>query len=337
MVRSMFGLVPESRVDPVFILFLALIVDAAVGDMRPLFRYVAHPVVLVGKLIEFLELRLNRAERPSSTRFLRGGLTVLFVGSVSVCAAWAILWATRQFSGGWLIELFLVVTLVAQRSLYDHVAAVAKALADGDLQAARLAVSHIVGRDPRSLDEHGVGRAGIESLFENFADGVIAPAFWYIVAGLPGLFLCKAVNTLDSMIGHRNPRYAAFGAIAARLDTAMNFLPARIAAVFIAVAAAFAPHAKPVAAFRVMFRDARKHKSLNAGWPEGAAAGALGLALAGPRQYAGARVDDPWIGDGRARVNSGDMQRALFLYFVACLIHAALVGSLALGRAAAGL
>jgi adenosylcobinamide-phosphate synthase len=333
----MFGLVPESRVDPVFLLFLALIVDAAVGDMRPLFRYVAHPVVLVGRLVEALEPRLNRQERSQSTRFLRGGLLVLLVGVVSLLAAWAILWATRQFSGGWLIELFLVAALVAQRSLYDHVAAVTKALAEGDLPAARIAVSHIVGRDPRSLDDHGVGRAAVESLFENFADGVVAPVFWYVVAGLPGLFLCKAVNTLDSMIGHRNARYAAFGAIAARLDTAMNFLPARIAALLIAVAAAFAPHAKPVAAVTVMFRDARKHKSMNAGWPEGAAAGALGLALAGPRQYAENKVDDPWIGDGRARVNASDIQRGLFLYFVACLLQAALVGSLALGRVAAGL
>lgn len=333
----MFGLVPESRMDPVFILFLAVIVDAAVGDMRPLFRYVAHPVVLVGRLVEALEPRLNRQERSQSTRFLRGGLLVLLVGLASILAAWGILWATRQVPGGWLIELFLVVTLVAQRSLYEHVRDVAKELAAGDLPAARLAVSHIVGRDPRSLDDHGVGRAAIESLFENFADGVVAPVFWYLVAGLPGLFLCKAVNTLDSMVGHRNPRYAAFGAISARLDTAMNFLPARLAAGFIAVAAAFAPHGKPFAAFKVMFRDARKHKSVNAGWPEGAAAGALGLALAGPRQYDGMKVDDPWIGDGRARVNDSDVQRALFLFFLACLLQAALIGSLALGRSAAGL
>lgn len=337
MVRPMFGLVPESGLDPVFILFLALIADAVVGDMQPLFRYVAHPVVLVGKLVEFLEPRLNRAERATSTRFLRGGLLVLVVGALSILAAWAVLWATRSIPGGWLIELFLVTALVAQRSLYDHVAAVGRDLGRSDLPAARQAVSHIVGRDPRSLDEHGVGRAAIESLFENFADGVVAPVFWYVVAGLPGLFLCKAVNTLDSMIGHRNPRYAAFGAIAARFDTAMNFLPARLAGLLIAIASLFAPHARPVAAFAVMLRDARKHKSVNAGWPEGAAAGALGLALAGPRHYAGAKVDDPWIGDGRARVNAADIQRALFLFVVACLIQAALIGGLALARVSAGL
>jgi len=333
----MFGLVPESRVDPIVILFLGLAIDAFVGDMRLLFRAVPHPVVLVGRLIDVLEARLNRAERGHETRFMRGALAVLIVGALALAAAWGVLLVTRQIPGGWLIELFLVVTLVAQRSLYDHVAAVARALDEGGVPAGRIAVTHIVGRDPRALDDHGIARAAIESLFENFADGVVAPAFWYVVAGLPGLFLCKAVNTLDSMIGHRNPRYAAFGAIAARLDTAMNFLPARLSAFIIAVAGAFAPHGKPVAALRTMLRDAGKHKSVNAGWPEAAAAGALGIALAGPRQYDGAVVDDPWIGDGRARVNSDDIKRALFLFVLACLIHAALVGGLAMAREAAGL
>ena len=337
MVRPMFGLVPESRMDPIVILLLGLMIDAVVGDMRPLFRVMPHPVVMVGGLVDFLEARLNRAERGQETRFLRGALTVVAVGVLAVLAAWGVLLVTRGIPGGWLIELFLVVALVAQRSLYDHVAAVAKALDEGGVPAGRIAVSHIVGRDPRALDEHCVGRAAVESLFENFADGVVAPAFWYIIAGMPGLFLCKAVNTLDSMIGHRNERYAAFGAIAARLDTAMNFLPARLAAIIIAVAAAFAPHGKPLEALRTVLRDARRHKSLNAGWPEAAAAGALGLALAGPRRYEGIMVDDPWVGEGRARVNSDDIRRALFLFFLACLIHLGLVGGLVLARQAAGL
>jgi len=337
MVRPMFGLVPESRMDPIVILLLGLMIDAVVGDMRPLFRLVPHPVVLAGRFVEFLEVRLNRAERGQEARFLRGALTVTVVGALALLAAWGVLLVTRDIPGGWMIELFLVVTLVAQRSLYDHVAAVAKALDEGGVPAGRAAVSHIVGRDPRALDEHGIGRAAVESLFENFADGVVAPAFWYVIAGLPGLFLCKAVNTLDSMIGHRNERYAAFGAIAARLDTAMNFLPARFSAFIIAVAAAFAPHGKPVEALRTVLRDARRHKSVNAGWPEAAAAGALGLALAGPRRYEGVMVDDPWIGEGRARVNPDDIRRALFLFVLACLIHIGLVGGLVLARQAAGL
>lgn len=337
MFGRMLGLVPESPVDPVVILFLGLVADAFVGDMRLLFRYLPHPVAAIGSLIGFLDERLNRETRSDATRMSRGALVAIFIGTLAVLAAWGVLSLTRQVAWGWLIELFLVVALLAQRSLYSHVAAVARALDEGGVPAGREAVSHIVGRDPNALDEHGVARAALESLFENFADGVVAPAFWYVVAGLPGLFLYKAVNTLDSMIGHMTPRHHAFGAAAARLDTAMNFLPARLAAVVVAAAAAFAPEGKPVAAFRVMIRDARKHRSINAGWPEGAAAGGLGLALAGPRRYRGLQVNDPWIGDGRARATSGDVRRGLFLFAVACLLHAALVGALAMARGAAGL
>ncbi len=335
----MFGamLVSRSPIDPLIILFLALALDAVVGDMRWLFRYVPHPVAAVGGLIAALERRLNRETRNDATRAARGALVVGFIVVLAVAAGWGVLLLTRSVAAGWLIELFLVTVLLAQRSLYDHVALVASGLDRGGIAGGREAVRHIVGRDPQSLDEHGVARAAVESLFENFADGVVAPAFWYVVAGLPGLFAAKAVNTLDSMIGHRSPRYLAFGRAAARLDTAMNYVPARLAGVIVGIAAAFAPTASPFPAFRVMFRDARKHRSVNAGWPEGAAAGALNLALAGPRRYGAEMVNDPWIGTGRARVDSDDIRRALFLFVVACLIHAMLIGSLVLAKDAAGL
>jgi adenosylcobinamide-phosphate synthase len=334
----MFGamLVPWSQVDPLIILFLGLVLDALVGDMRWLFRFVPHPVAAIGGLIAFLERRLNRETRSDATRTARG---TFLVGAMVVLAAAAgglISFLSWQFASLWLIELFLVAVLLAQRSLYDHVALVARALDGGGLPAAREAVRHIVGRDPESLDEPGVARAAIESLFENFADGVVAPAFWYVIFGLPGLFVAKAVNTLDSMIGHRSPRYLAFGYAAARLDTAMNFIPARLAGAIVCLAAAFAPTASPLIACRVMLRDAAKHKSVNAGWPEGAAAGALNLALAGPRRYGAATVDDPWIGTGRARATTSDIRRALFLFVVVCLIHAMLIGVLLLAKEAAG-
>jgi adenosylcobinamide-phosphate synthase len=337
MVCPMLGLVPRSPLDPLIILFLGLMLDAAVGDMRPLFRVVPHPVVAIGRLIDELEQRLNRPNRNAATRATRGAVVVALVVALAGGTGWLVLLATRHLAFGWLIELALVAVLVAQRSLYDHVLLVARGLEKGGLQAGRLAVSHIVGRDPASLDDHGVARAAIESLFENFADGVVAPAFWYIVAGLPGLFVAKAVNTLDSMIGHRSPRYLAFGGTAARLDTAMNFIPARLAGAIIALAAAFAPTTAPAPAFRVMFRDARKHRSLNAGWPEGAAAGALDLALAGPRRYGSDVVGDPWIGTGRSRADAGDIRRGLFLFVMACLIHAMLIGGLAVAGDMLGL
>jgi adenosylcobinamide-phosphate synthase len=220
--------------------------------------------------------------------------------------------------------------LVAQRSLYDHVFAVCRALESGGVAAGRAAVSRIVGRDPNSLDEYAVARAGIESLFENFSDGVVAPAFWYLLLGLPGLFAYKAVNTLDSMIGHRSPRYLDFGAFAARLDTAANYLPARLSGLIVVAAALVVPQGSPRAALKITLRDARKHRSVNAGWPEGAAAGALGLALAGPRRYGADLVNDPWIGDGRARATPSDMRRALYLFVAACLLQAGLIAVLAL-------
>ncbi len=192
-----------------------------------------------------------------------------------------------------------------------------------------------VGRDVKGLDEHGVCRAAIESCAENFNDGVLAPVFWYVVggvvgAGLPALMIYKAVNTMDSMIGFTTPRHRDFGMAAARLDDALNFIPARISGHVIALAALFVPTANPARAFKVMMSDAGKHRSLNAGWPEGAMAGALDLALGGPRSYEGQVVPDPWIGGGRARANDGDIRRALYIFAVACLINAGLVAGLIL-------
>ena len=184
---------------------------------------------------------------------------------------------------------------------------------------------HIVGRDPASLDTHGVARAAIESLAENFSDGVVAPVFWYLVLGLPGLFAYKMANTLDSMIGHRTTHYRAFGWAAARLDDLANFVPARISGVLIAARRCFAREGRPSRALLIMLRDGRKHRSLNAGWPEGAMAGALGLALAGPRRYAEEAVADPWVGEGTARAAPADIARALMIYRNACLIEWGLV------------
>jgi adenosylcobinamide-phosphate synthase len=213
----------------------------------------------------------------------------------------------------------LAAPLLAQRSLWTHVLAVADALDGGGLEAGRKAVSHIVGRDPRALDEAGVVRAAIESLAENFSDGVVAPAFWCAVGGLPGLAGYKAVNTADSMIGHRTPRHEAFGWAAARLDDLVNLPASRLAALWLILAGAMQGTGRE--ALQAVARDARHHRSPNAGWPEAAMAGALGLRLAGPRVYAGVRVEDGWMGDGRAEATTADLRRALRLYRRACIIQ----------------
>jgi len=217
------------------------------------------------------------------------------------------------------VEIFAIAVLLAQRSLFEHVAAVSAGLAYGGLAGGRAAVSRIVGRDPQSLDGPGVARAAIESLAENFSDGVVAPAFWYAVLGLPGLFAYKMANTLDSMIGHKSERYRAFGWAAARLDDVLNLVPAPISGLLLAGAAFFDGETSSGAAARIMLRDGRKHHSPNAGWPEAAMAGALGLALAGPRHYPDGVVEDPFLGDGTPIASVTDINRALRLYFRACL------------------
>jgi len=231
---------------------------------------------------------------------------------------------------GWIIAAVVVALLLAQRSLFAHVGRVAEALKTGGLESARGAVAHIVGRDPETLDRHGVARAAIESLAENFSYGVVAPAFWFALLGLPGLFLYRCANTLDSMIGHRSPKYLHFGWAAARLDDLLNLVPARLAGCLIALAALMTRGARVGAAFHTMLADAGKHRSPNAGWPEAAMAGALGLALAGPRRYGGTLVQDAWLGAGRARAEAADIVAALRIYLAACALQGVIVAALLL-------
>jgi adenosylcobinamide-phosphate synthase len=311
--------------DPLLLLLGGLALDALFGDMPGIFRRVPHPVVLVGRGIAFFDRKLNRDIRSEAARRDRGILTVIVLVGAAAALGLAIERLCQSHLLGAGVEILLIALLVAQRSLYEHVAAVAKALGTGGLGAGRAAVRHIVGRDPMSLDTHGVARAAIESLAENFSDGVVAPVFWYLVLGLPGLFAYKTANTLDSMIGHRTPHYRAFGWAAARLDDVLNLVPAPISGLLLVAAAAFANRCRPDRSLVIMLRDGRKHHSPNAGWPESAMAGALGLALAGPRRYPEGLVDDPWLGDGSARAGTRDIGRALHLYRLACLIEAGLL------------
>jgi adenosylcobinamide-phosphate synthase len=311
--------------DRLLSLALGLALDAWLGDMPQLFRQMPHPVELVGRAVDFFDRKLNREIRSESSRRIRGVVTVGLLVGAAIVVGLAI---ERLCSGsmiGTAVEILLIAILLAQRSLFDHVARVARALVEGGTAAGREAVRHIVGRDPMSLDAYGVARAAIESLAENFSDGVVAPAFWYLVLGLPGLFAYKVVNTLDSMIGHATPRYRAFGWAAARFDDIVNLVPARISGMLIAAAALFSRDGRPARALAIMLRDGGRHRSLNAGWPEGAMAGALGLKLAGPRSYAGSVVADPWVGEGTVHAAPADIVRALALYRQACLIEWGLI------------
>ncbi|WP_420402691.1 adenosylcobinamide-phosphate synthase CbiB [Nisaea sp.] len=301
------------------ILCLALLLDALVGDPPRIWNRLPHPVVLFGRAIGWGEERLNDAAQSEAERRRRGVFLVALLLSGAAFAGWLLHRAVAGLPYGWLLEAAIASVFLAQRSLYDHVRAVAIGFGEDGLAGARRAVSMIVGRDPERLDEAGVCRAAIETAAENFSDGVVAPAFWYLLAGLPGLLAYKALNTADSMIGHRNARYRDFGRAAARLDDLANFLPARLSAALFWAASLVLTGADPAESYKATLRDAGKHRSPNAGWPEAAVAGALGLRLAGARIYGGETVEDAWMGDGRSEANPDDILRALSLFRHACL------------------
>ena len=323
-------LLPARAGDRLVILILALALDAIIGDPPALFAIVPHPVALIGKAIALFDRRLNRETRTERARRVRGIITLAFMILGAGLAGLVLTLLAALIPQGWILELIVVAILVAQRSLFDHVMAVRRALERDGLEAGRNAVSRIVGRDPQTLDAFAVARAGIESLAENFSDAVVAPVLFYALAGLPGLFIYKTANTLDSMIGHRSARYRAFGWASARFDDLLNLVPARLAGLILALSGLFLPGGRPLHSLKMMGRDASKHRSPNAGWPEAAMAGALGLALAGPRRYGELLVDDPWLGDGRAQATPADMRRALMMFVVACLIELLALAGVAL-------
>ncbi len=304
--------------DPVALTALAL--DAALGWPHPLYRRIGHPVGLFARIIDGCETRWNRSEFAFAARRALGILAIALLILLVAGVSWVIqsLLITRPY--GWIGIAILAWPALAQRSLYDHVRTVGQALDGGDLPAARTAVGAIVGRDTAALDEAGVGRAAIESLAESFCDGVAAPLFWLLLLGLPGVWAYKAINTADSLIGHREPRWRAFGWAAARIDDAANFIPARVSGLLLCVAGG--------GGWRTLWRDARQHASPNAGWPEAAMAGALGLRLAGPVAYDGVMHDKPWIGDGRREAGAGDIDRALRIYLGACLLLWLIAGAM---------
>jgi len=289
---------------------VAIAADALLGWPERLFERVGHPVTWLGKLIAALDAWLNRSSDTPLQRRIAGAATALIVIILAAGFGCAV---QRAFPSGLIGTLALGILawpLVAFRSLYDHVAAVRDPLRAGNVERARQAVSMIVGRDPQRLDEAGIARAAIESLGENASDGVVAPVFWGLLFGLPGIVGYKAINTLDSMIGHRTDRHDAFGWAAARIDDVANFLPARLTGLLFALLAGKVRSQ----AMSCMMTDAPHHRSINAGWPEAAMAGTLGVRLCGPRSYEGKLADEPWLNGGARDPMAADITRALELY-----------------------
>jgi adenosylcobinamide-phosphate synthase len=306
---------------------LALLIERFTGYPDFLTRRIGHPVQWIGAFISWLDARLNPQSKPGNR--LAGVVCLLGLLIVTGSLAVLIAIALRKLPYGWIAEAIIATPFLAQRSLSDHVRAVADGL-DQSLAEGRSAVSRIVGRDPEALDRSGVVRAALESLGENASDGIVAPAFWLAVLGLPGIVIYKAINTADSMIGHKSPRYLAFGWASARLDDLVNLPAGRLTALLLAMAALFSSTTSAKAAFTAMGRDAHRHVSPNAGWPESALAGALGVKLGGPRSYGGRHVELATMGDGKSELEASDIRDGLSLYGRALVLLIALAVLLAL-------
>lgn len=303
-------------------LLLALMGEAAIGYPAFLLARISHPVMWIGGVIATLDRQWNAGD-DARRRTAGAALLVLVAGGAGLVG-----WVIERLAGtsiAVVLVIAMATTGLAQRSLDDHVRAVAAPLLRGDLETARMAVARIVGRDTEDLDDSGVALAATESLAESFCDGIVAPAIWFLVGGLPGMLMCKAVNTADSMIGHRDARYRAFGWAAARTDDLVNFIPARLSGLLICLAR---PGAAGLNGLRMMLRDARHHASPNGGWPEAAMAGVLGRRLGGPVSYDGEPAQRAWLGDGPPP-SAVDLERALWTYRCACLMLWAAVGGFA--------
>jgi adenosylcobinamide-phosphate synthase len=303
---------------------VAMAVDALVGWPSWLFAWIGHPVTWLGRLIAAVDAGWNRAADPPALRRVAGIAGALLVIALAAALGWAI---QVMLPSGWIGSVLVGVLawpLVALRSLHDHVAAVATPLLAADVAGAREAVSRIVGRDPAALDEAGIARAAIESLAENTSDGIVAPLFWGALFGLPGIVGYKAINTLDSMIGHRSERHEAFGWAAARIDDVANLIPARLTGFLFVLLSS-----RRSQALSCMMRDARRHRSPNAGWPEAAMAGALGIRLSGPRIYHGSITAEPWLNEAARDPSAVDIVAALAVYRRAMLLLGGLLAILA--------
>ena len=316
--------------------FAALAIEAVFGFPDALYRRIGHPVGWIGALITWCERAWNRHEFSFRRRRMLGFATLLVLLAASGISGTCVYLLAQHFLPGLastLVSGAAASTLLAQRSLDAHVRAVADALERKGTEAGRQAVSMIVGRDTQDLDVAGVSRAAIESLAENFSDGVVAPLIWLLIAGLPGALCYKAINTADSMIGHKTDRYLAFGWASARADDLVNLPASRLSAFWLVAASMTLPGLSPRGAIISVWRDAAKHHSPNAGWPEAAMAGALDLRLAGPRAYDGTMLDGHWIGDGRETACAEDIRTALRQYRIACAIQFVSVAGLAAAMA----
>jgi len=318
--------------DPLVLLLTALGVEALVGGFPALFRTIPHPEQAMLHAITSLETKLNREKRSPMDRAIRGLFVAVAMVGLALAIGTGVSWLGQNHDFGWIVEFILLAVLLDQRALYGRMGSIGQAMGSGNIESARAALQPMVNRETALMDDHGVARTAIEVGGEGFGVGVVAPVFWYVLFGFPGLAVCRTVSLMNRVIGHPTSRYRAFGMVAARLNDVVQLIPSCLAGIFLVLAALFAPTARPGFAFRVMMRDSSKYRSRGAGWPVAAMAGALNLALAGPRRYTEKTLNDPWVGSGTAQAECHDIRRAQYLFAVGCLINAMIVAALVIVR-----
>jgi len=327
----LFGLVKgPSGLDPLLLLLLALIVDTLVGPSLSARAVSIHPLNGFANLVRWFDRKLNRERRSAATRAGRGALIVAILVTIAGLAGWLVALAARQIPHGFLLELVAIVLLIDQRAVHEHVRRVGAALTSESLGAAREKLNAVGGGGAERMDAFAIARTAIEISARSFAYGVVAPAFWYAFFGLPGLCVLRAAAVIDDVVGEPTERNRAFGFAAARFNEALLMIAAPIAGALLLIASLFVPTAKPGRAARAMLGHNGPYRSRAMGWPVGAVAGALGLALAGPKR--GTYASQAWIDAGTAQATPLDVRRALFLFTVACLLNGTLVAGAALGR-----
>ena len=314
----------------IFLMLLAVVLDLLLGDLPWLAAVLPTPRRITAAFVDRAAWRLDRARRSGRVRMIRGAILVLFLVATALAAGLALQWLARHYPYGWAIELACLFSLFAQRGPIAELSRVRRALQSDSLENARTRLREVTHEDAGELDRFTVARRAIETAARRFCDRAVAPLFWYALTGLPGLFVYAAVNVADLMIGDRTESTPRFGMTAARLNDVLALIPARLAGLLVAFAALFVGTASPGKAFATLARDAGKAPAPSAGWPQAAAAGALGLALGGPVRIAGQARNYPWLGDGRARATATDMRRAAFLLAVACLLNVVVLAALSL-------
>ncbi|MEP3621524.1 MAG: adenosylcobinamide-phosphate synthase CbiB [Lentilitoribacter sp.] len=310
------------------ILVLAIVLDMLVGDPDWIWRKVPHPVVWFGQVISTLDRYLNRIRDNRQTRKKFGMLAVFIMLTIAMVIGVLFSYIFGHLGLiGFAIEIVIVAILIAQKSMSDHIKNIITPLSSGDIEGARYAVSMIVGRQTSEMNASDVTRSSIESLAENFSDGVVAPVFWYALFGLPGILMYKMLNTADSMIGHKTVEYEDFGWASAKLDDLANWLPARLSALLIAVAALISIGLKSFKdAIWTVSNNASLHRSPNAGWPETAMAGALGIVLSGPRSYGDKVTHEPYLNPtGRLELTHLDLEKSCKLFWLSCILEAVFI------------